>query len=469
MFDATDSSTQNLPTKPSATPTVLSVEQLNFAIKRSLESEFNIVWVQGELSGFKAHTSGHFYFQLKDSKAAIKAVMFKGFNSRLKFKPTDGLEVILRARVTVYEPRGDYQLNVEMMEPVGAGALQKAFEQLKEKLFKEGLFDSQRKRPLPQYPKKIAVVTSPTGAVIQDILNVVSRRNRFVEIILVPTIVQGEAAAPMICEAIQKAWKIPDLDVMIVGRGGGSMEDLWCFNNEKLARLIASSPIPIVSAVGHEVDFTIADFVADVRAPTPSAAAELVVKNVSDVSDRLRQIYRLLELGCSKVFKQNKLRFEGLNRRLIDPRRKLQDLLQRNDDLTDRLNLAIKNKFSQLEAKRQILAGRMVSPARVLEKLQMRFQVSFRRMTQTLTQGLDSKQTALQSQMSLLDSLSPLKTVDRGYAIVALGGKVIKSKNQLKAADNLEVRLADGWISAKVNSTHGLDEKGEFQWTLKKN
>lgn len=469
MFETTEPLLENDDKKTSQAPTVLTVEQLNSQIRKTLEGQFSLVWVQGEISGFKAHSSGHFYFQLKDAKSSIKAVMFRGFNSRLKFKPHDGLEVLIRARVTVYEPRGDYQINVEMMEPVGAGALQKAFEQLKAKLAAEGLFDAAKKRPLPAFPKKIAVVTSPTGAVIQDILNVVTRRNKFLEIILVPTIVQGEAAAPAICEAIQKAWKIPGVDVMIVGRGGGSMEDLWCFNDEKLARLIAQSPIPVVSAVGHEVDFTIADFVADVRAPTPSAAAELVVKNISDVSDRLLQLQRLLELGWGKTLKQSKMRFQMLGHRLIDPRRRLQELIQRNDELLDRLNLAVKNFLKLLEHRRRLGESRLVSPTRVVDKFRHRNQTAINSLSRSMQSLMSDSKAVLRERMALLDSLSPLSTVDRGYAIVSKAGTLVKSKGQLKNKDVIEINLADGWIKSEVVSTHELSEKGDFPWTLRKN
>ncbi|HWU44750.1 MAG TPA: exodeoxyribonuclease VII large subunit, partial [Bdellovibrio sp.] len=241
-----------------AEPSVLSIEQLNVQIKQLLEGQIGQVWVRGEISNFKAHTSGHFYFSLKDSKSQITAVMFRGHNSRLKFKPVDGMEVLVRARVSVYEPRGNYQLMCEMMEPVGAGALQKAFEQLKAKLKAEGLFEASRKRTLPHFPGHIAIVTSPTGAAIRDMMNVLSRRAKNIQITVVPTIVQGEGAAPQIIEAFKKAIALPDVDVIIIGRGGGSIEDMWCFNDEELARQIAASPIPVISAVGHEIDFTIA-------------------------------------------------------------------------------------------------------------------------------------------------------------------------------------------------------------------
>ena len=269
------------PSTESDNVTVYSVEQLNRQIRQLIEGNLGTVWVRGELSNFKAHSSGHFYFSLKDAKSQLTAVMFRGHNSRLKFKPHDGLEVIVRGKVTVYEPRGNYQIVAEMMEPVGAGALQKAYEQLREKLKAEGLFDPKTKRPLPSLPKHVALVTSPTGAAIRDMLNILKRRNPMIEITLVPTNVQGATAAPQICEALKKAYRLPDLDAVIVGRGGGSIEDLWAFNDEALARVIKQSPVPIISAVGHEIDFTIADFVADLFAPTPSASAELVSKSVT--------------------------------------------------------------------------------------------------------------------------------------------------------------------------------------------
>lgn len=468
MFESMEPMLNPDDAKSAQTPAVLTVEQLNSQIRKTLEGQFSLVWVQGEISGFKAHSSGHFYFQLKDSKASIKAVMFRGFNSRLKFKPHDGLEVLIRARVTVYEPRGDYQINVEMMEPVGAGALQKAFEQLKAKLSAEGLFAESKKRALPAFPRKLAVVTSPTGAVIQDILNVITRRNKHLEIYLVPTIVQGETAAPAICEAIQKAWKIPDLDVMIVGRGGGSMEDLWCFNDERVVRLIAQSPVPVVSAVGHEVDFTLSDFAADVRAPTPSAAAELVVKNISDIADRMSQLQRLLDLGLGKILKQAKLRFQMLGHRLLDPRRRLQELVQRNDELQERLVLAANNYLKQKDSKRRLLESRMVSPVRVVEKLRYRKEIAWNELTQQMETALSDTKSFLREQMSLLDTLSPLNTVDRGYAIVSKGAQIIKSRKQLKSKDTIELSVADGWVKAEVLSTHDQNEKGDFPWTLKR-
>jgi exodeoxyribonuclease VII large subunit len=281
-------------------PKVLSVSDLNRYIKELLEGQFATIWLKAEISNFKAHTSGHFYFSLKDSRAQISAVMFRGYNGQLRFRPEDGMEVLVRGKITVYEPRGNYQIFCEMMEPVGAGALQKAFEQLKAKLQKEGLFDEARKRPLPALPRHIAIVTSPTGAAIRDMLNVLGRRFKGAHVTVIPCKVQGDAAPGEIVEAIKLAQKLKDVDVMIVGRGGGSIEDLWAFNDERVARAIAAARVPVISAVGHEIDFTIADFVADLRAPTPSAAAELVVRNAADLVDRLRGYQRALTLALAQ-------------------------------------------------------------------------------------------------------------------------------------------------------------------------
>lgn len=409
--------------------TVLSVEQLSSRIKQLIEGQLGVVWVQGEISNFKAHTSGHFYFSLKDAKSQISAVMFRGNNGRLKFKPNDGLEVIVRGRVTVYEPRGNYQIVCDTMEPVGAGALQKAFEQLRDKLKAEGLFDSSRKRPIPAFPRHVAMVTSPTGAAIRDMLNVMSRRAQSVRITVVPTVVQGESAAPQIVEAMKKAFRLPDVDCIIVGRGGGSIEDLWAFNDETLARTIASSPVPVISAVGHEIDFTIADFVADLRAPTPSAAAELVAKSSAELRNRVLSLERVLRVSLDRKLRTFVQQLHGLGRRLIDPRKRLQDLAIRNDDLLTRLDLAMRNLFQRRGHRVQLLGQRLAPP------MQMH---------------LEKRRARIARLASLLDSLSPLKVVERGYSIVTKNGVVVKSAMNLKSGDEISIRLADGEAKASV-------------------
>lgn len=423
--------------------TVLTIEQLNRQIRQLIEGQLDLVWVQGELSNFKAHTSGHFYFSLKDAKSQIKAVMFRGHNSRLRFKPTDGLEVIVRGRISVYEPRGDYQIVCETMEPVGAGALQKAFEQLKMKLKAEGLFDPAKKRPIPALPRHVAIVTSPTGAAIRDMLNVLSRRNKSVQITLVPTVVQGEAAAPHIVQALKMAYQLKNVDAIIIGRGGGSVEDMWCFNNEELARTIAASPVPLISAVGHEIDFTIADFVADLRAPTPSAAAELVVKNTTDLVHKIQTLQRMLGISIQKVLKTEFHLLKSLNARLIDPKRKLQDLILRNDELMMRLQNSVGRYFSSRKPK--------------LDILQVRLQ-------NQMSQNLESAKSNLRETMAVLDSLSPMRVVERGYSMTMSQGQLVKSYKQVKKGDEIQIQLMEGLLRAEVT-----ESKKESLWTLKKN
>lgn len=390
-------------------PAVLSVHQLNLQIKQLIEGSTGLVWVQAEISNFKAHTSGHFYFSLKDKNSQISSVMFRGNNGRLKFRPTDGMEVLVRGRISVYEPRGSYQIVCDLMEPVGAGALQKAFEQLKEKLKLEGLFESARKRPIPTYPRHVAIVTSPTGAAIRDMMNVLGRRARGIQITVVPTLVQGAGSAEQIVLALKKAWALEAVDVIIMGRGGGSIEDLWAFNDETLARTIVASPVPVISAVGHEIDFTISDFVADLRAPTPSAAAELVAKSSDELMQKVLQLKRLLVLSNKRTLDAFKQKLASLRNALVDPQKKLQELTQRNDELLMRLDLARKNIF---ERKRQ----------------------------------------RLEHKMSLLDSLSPLKVVDRGYAIVTKGTQVVKSAQEVQKGDLLNVRLSHGSLQVSVET-----------------
>ncbi len=420
---------ENTLINPITEPHVLTVEQLNLQIKQLLEGQTGVLWVQGEVSNFKAHTSGHFYFSLKDSRSQISAVMFRGHNSKLKFKPKDGLEVIVRGRISVYEPRGNYQILCEMMEPVGAGALQKAFEDLKEKLKEEGLFETSRKKQIPTMPRHVAIVTSPTGAAIRDILNIMSRRAPSVQITIVPTVVQGETAAPLICEAFLKAQKIPGLDVIIIGRGGGSMEDLWAFNDERLARLISQTEIPVISAVGHEIDFTIADFVADLRAPTPSAAAELVAKSSTEVTTKVDHFFRSLHLTMERQQKSLLQKIENLQKRLVDPKKKLQDLVLRNDDLLNRLEMAM---------------GRIFIDQRLpIDMLSLKFKNCIQRQMELKT----SKWSRL---CGMLDSLSPLKVVERGYSLVTKDKQLIKSSKQVTVQDLLQIQFAEGQIEVRV-------------------
>jgi exodeoxyribonuclease VII large subunit len=444
-------SLNNLPTTDTDSQQhILSVEDLNRQIRQMIEGQLSLVWVKGEISNFKPHSSGHFYFSLKDPKSQINAVMFRGYNSRLKFKPKDGMEVIVRGRVTVYEPRGNYQITCELMEPVGAGALQKAFEQLKEKLKNEGLFEASRKRSLPSFPKHVAIVTSPTGAAIQDILNILSRRNKTVKITLVPTIVQGESAAPSIVEALDKAYRLSDVDAIIVGRGGGSVEDLWCFNDEAVARKIASSPVPIISAVGHEIDFTISDFVADLRAPTPSAAAELVVKNSEDLINKLSSLERMLKFTIQKFITNEKNKIQYFSKRLIDPKRKLQDLLQRRDELSIRLQQSLQNQLNKKSLLLKALMDSLITPDQIIQQKKSKVDLNNLKIKNKIIFLLDQLKYKNQKNMALLDSLSPLRVVERGYSVTMKNAELIKSSSQVEIGDLIQIKLMQGNLTAEV-------------------
>ncbi|MBI5299216.1 MAG: exodeoxyribonuclease VII large subunit [Deltaproteobacteria bacterium] len=370
------------------TPKIYSVSELTRQIRSNLEKEFVEVWIAAEISNFRSPSSGHFYFTLKDDKAQISAVMFHGANGNLPFKLAEGLEVICHGRVTVYESRGQYQIVVDHCEPKGIGALQLAFEQLKKKLQAEDLFETRHKKPLPFLPKTIGVVTSSTGAAIQDILKVLHRRFPSVDVILAAVKVQGEGSAEEIAEAISLLNQRDDIDVMIVGRGGGSMEDLWAFNEEVVARAIFASRIPIISAVGHEIDFTIADFVADVRAPTPSAAAEIAVPKREDLLMHLEQLKQ-------QLFKS--------------PLRRFPDLMMRSDDLRSRL--------------------------------QFGWQVSF-----------DKRFQHFKKLCSNLDHLSPLNVLAKGYSVVQKVGdpRPIKSTKDLKKGEEVEITFHEGKSTAKL-------------------
>ncbi len=409
---------------------VYSVSDLNRLIKSSLEDEFSLVWIKGEISNFKPHYSGHWYFNLKDQKSQISAVMFKGFNQRMKIKPEDGLEVLIRGRVTVYEPRGNYQIMCELIEPVGLGALQKAFEKLKAKLAGEGLFESARKRAIPKFPTRIALVTSPTGAAVKDMINVLTRRFKGLDVTVLPCAVQGSAATTEIVRAIQMANQVvPPFDVMIVGRGGGSIEDLWAFNEESVARAIAESKIPTISAVGHEIDFTIADFVADLRAPTPSAAAELVVQNAMQISEKVEKLERSMLVLLRGRIAGLRNHAARLTSHLVDPKKKIREARERSAELVGRLHRLMVNK---IEGGRQELD---------FVGLQLHKGIEGR---------MSDSKHRLENLMGVLNSLSPLAVVDRGYSIVTASGKVLKSVKNLKVNEKIEVKVADGKFKAEV-------------------
>ena len=445
----------------SESKSVHSVSSLNRSIKSVMEGNFPLVWVQGEISNFKAHSSGHFYFSLKDKNSQINGVMFRGYNSRLSFKPKDGMEVVARARVTVYEPRGSYQILCEDLQRVGEGALQEAFEKLKNQLKSEGLFDKEHKKELPPWPKHVAVITSPTGAAIRDMIQVLNRRNKGVNLTVVPSLVQGQQAAPDILKALKLVEKLKDVDVLILARGGGSMEDLWCFNDESVVRAIHKTSLPVISAVGHEIDFTISDFVADLRAPTPSAAAELVIKSEVELEEKVQNYSKTLRQIISFELSQKKSQWQGLNRRLIDPRRYLQDLSLRCDDLVQRLNLSMDRHLSDKKYQVQGLRGRLLSPRYAVDRMRIRLTNAEQRLNSSCRESLQFYKQQLAQSQAVLDSLSPLRVVDRGYSLVTnKQGKVIKKSSELNLGEDIRVRMAEGHVLAEVKEIEKKNNKG---------
>ncbi len=396
----------------------LSVTQVNLYIKEVMNRDdvLTDVLVKGELSNFKAHSSGHLYMSLKDETGVMRAVMFRGSASKLRFTPQNGMKVVAHGRVTVYERDGQYQLYIDDMQQEGIGDLYVAFEELKAKLNAEGLFDPSHKKSLPKYPKKVGVVTAPTGAAIRDIINVLSRRFSYSDVVLYPVLVQGENAAQSIAQAIRYFNQTKLADVLIVGRGGGSIEDLWAFNEEIVAREIYQSEIPIVSAVGHEIDFTISDFVADLRAPTPSAAAELVVPSQKELIDKFNNVYRRLYSQAERVLEQGRLRLKSLSERP-----------------------SIQNPMLKLEEERIYLDRLIQDVSSAADRI------------------LEQKKQGLGVAASKLDGLSPLGVLSRGFSVVkGEDGHIVDSIHQVNPGDSLTVMVRDGKIVTTVKET----EKG---------
>jgi len=393
------------------TPRIYSVSELTAELKALLENTFTGVWVEGEISNFKHHTSGHMYFTLKDDRGQLRAVMFRGSNRGLQFRPEDGLAVIVFGNVTIYEPRGEYQVYVEYMEPKGLGALQLAFEQLKTRLEAEGLFDPARKRPIPLLPKKIGLVTSPSGAAIRDILQIIHRRFSNVQVLIFPVRVQGEGAAAEIVEGIESLNKRGDLDVLIVARGGGSIEDLWAFNEEVVARAIYVSQTPVISAVGHETDFTIADFVADVRAPTPSAAAELVISRKAELSQRVDDLF-------SRLVSHMRYRAERSGERLRSLERHL----------------------------------RLLSPLDRVKRQRERLRDGALALQSSMSHRLALWRGDLRTAAARLDSLSPLAILARGYSVCRRlpDLSILTRAASVAEGERVEVLLHQGGLICRV-------------------
>jgi exodeoxyribonuclease VII large subunit len=446
---------------------VLTVSQLADRLRGVLEERFPAVWVEGEISNFKVYTSGHAYFTLKDEGAQLKCVLFRNRARRIRFEPADGLHVLAFGSIEVYAQRGEYQLVVELLEPRGLGALQLAFEQLKERLQREGLFDPARKRALPRFPRKIGIVTSPTGAALRDMLRIIGRRFGEIHIVIAPAKVQGEGAAQEVAQGVRELHAIGDVDVIIVGRGGGSLEDLWAFNDEMLARTLAASKIPIVSAVGHEVDFTIADFVADLRAPTPSAAAELVVREKQAVADSVSDLGRRLGAAMERRLTRERQHLEAVRRRrvLTDPRRPLRDLERRVDDASARLRRAIATAVRHAAHRLELAARglRAQNPvARTLADRRRLTELSAR-LDRAAARQLDRARHRLGSSAGRLHSLSPLGVLARGYSLTRRpSGEIVRSVRQVGVGDEVDVLLSEGTLACRVSATKEHDERPEI-------
>nr|WP_235203187.1 exodeoxyribonuclease VII large subunit [Vibrio fluvialis] len=415
-----------------------------------------IVWLLGEISNFSAPVSGHWYLTLKDSRAQVKCAMFKGSNRLVRFKPQNGQQVLVKARLSLYEPRGDYQIIIESMQPEGDGRLQQEFDQLKMQLAAEGLFAQTLKKPLPEHPRCVGIITSKTGAALHDILHVLKRRDPSLPIIIYPTLVQGEDAAIQIAQAIGRANARGECDVLIVGRGGGSLEDLWCFNHEIVARTIAASQIPIISAVGHEIDVTIADFVADVRAPTPSAAAELVSRDNSHKKQAFQGYEHKLASAMRHYFAEQKVSLKQLQYRLDKqhPMYRLQRQQQQLDELSMRLERAVQK---QLNGTRQHLAKQqhrlqLLSPEKTLREQRYTLALRERNLIDAMQRQLVMSQHRFTRLIDKLDTVSPLATLSRGYSITQTAqGKIVRQATDVKTGDQLITRLADGDVHSTVN------------------
>ena len=415
---------------------VISVSQVNKYLKLKMDHDVRLsdIYIGGEISNFTNHVkSGHFYFSLKDSESIIKAVMFRQYASNVKFTPKDGQKVIVRGQVSVFERDGIYQIYVTEMQPDGAGNLALAFEELKEKLKAEGIFDDRHKKPLPSYPEKIGIVTSPTGAAIQDMLNIFKRRYPLCELVLYPALVQGENAAKTVIDGIKYFNNIEKVDVIIIGRGGGSAEELWCFNDEMLAREIYASEIPVVSAVGHETDFTISDFAADLRAPTPSAAAELCTPDINTLLFRVSELSQKLNSVI-----ENKLSYYNEKIHNLENRPCLSDVQFYIDNMRSRLNFFLSRPC-------------LSKPEELFEKQKTRLNQNISAVSVLSEQLLYKRRLELVNCASKLDGLSPLKVLTRGFSAVTKDKNIVTAKG-LSAGDEISILFHDGTADARVTS-----------------
>ena len=445
--------------QPVASRRIHSVTELTVRVRDHLETEFYEIWVEGELSNCRLWNTGHLYFTLKDSTSQLRGLMFRSALRYLKFKPADGLRVVARGRISVYEPKGEYQLVCEHLEPHGLGALQLAFDQLKKRLQDEGLFDAARKRPLPALPRKIGVVTSLDGAAIRDIINVLRRRYANAHVVIRPTRVQGDGAGLEIARGVRAIGRVPGVDVIIVGRGGGTIEDLWAFNEEVVARAIAAAPIPVISAVGHESDVTIADFVADVRAPTPSAAAELVVARKDEFAGRIDRLHERLVAGAHGRVQRLSRRVHiasgrpamaGYPGRLAMKGRQVSEL---SHALAQSAGVAVSSRARRLQMVRRQLDT--LDLGRRLGAIRTRLVSARGRLAGAVAQRRHQSDVALRNCASRLETLSPLAVLARGYAVCWTEDRTraLRDASDVSAGDTVHVTLSRGEIEAKVSKT----------------
>lgn len=442
---------------PPQSPAIFTVSRLNQTVRTLLEREMGQVWITGEISNFTQPASGHWYFTLKDDTAQVRGAMFRNSNRRVTFRPQHGQQVLVRASVTLYDPRGDYQIIVESMQPAGEGLLQQKYEQLKAALQAQGLFDQQFKKPLPSPAHCVGVITSKTGAALHDILQVLKRRDPSLPVVIYPTAVQGDDAPGQIVRAIERANARQECDVLIVGRGGGSLEDLWGFNDERVARAIFASQIPVVSAVGHETDVTIADFVADLRAPTPSAAAEIVSRNQLELLRQIQSVQQRLEMAMDFFIANRTRRFTQLNHRLQQQHPQLRLARQQTvlEKLRQRMRFALDNQLKQAVQRNGRLAQRLnqQNPQPRILRAQTRIQQLEYRLAENLRARLSETRERFGNAVTHLEAVSPLSTLARGYSVTtAADGNVLKQARQVKTGDTLTTRLADGWVESEVKS-----------------
>lgn len=439
----------------SQSPSIYTVSRLNQTVRLLLEQEMGQVWISGEISNFTQPASGHWYFTLKDDTAQVRCAMFRNSNRRVTFRPQHGQQVLVRANITLYEPRGDYQIIVESMQPAGEGLLQQKYEQLKAMLSAEGLFDQQFKNPLPSPAHCVGVITSKTGAALHDILHVLKRRDPSLPVIIYPTAVQGDDAPGQIVRAIELANARQECDVLIVGRGGGSLEDLWSFNDERVARAIFASLIPVVSAVGHETDVTIADFVADLRAPTPSAAAEVVSRNQQELLRQIQNGQQRLEMAMDYFLANRTRRFTQLHHRLQQQHPQLRLARQQTvlERLRQRMNFALDNQLKRAISRQQRTTQRLnqQNPQPKIYRAQTRIQQLEYRLAENIRSRLSATRERFGNAVTHLEAVSPLSTLARGYSVTtATDGNVLKQTKQVKAGDVLTTRLSDGWVESEV-------------------